>query len=99
MYGFEVLGSDFRATVNLENKTCSCREFELDHYPCVHAAAACRFRNISFYLFCSEYYTVSAWRDCYAPTIYPLDDRRLWQAPPEITDRVVLPPNVRRAPG
>ena len=99
MYEFEVRGCDFRATVNLENKTCSCREFELDHYPCVHAAAACRFRNISFYLFCSEYYTVSAWRDCYAPTIYPLDDRRLWQAPPEITDRVVLPPNVRRAPG
>ena len=96
MYEFEVRGSDFRATVNLENKTCSCREFDLDHYLCVHAAAACRFHDILFHLFCLEYYTVSTWRDCYAPTIYPLDDQRLWQAPPEITDRVVLPPNVRR---
>ena len=58
MYEFEVWGSDFRATVNLENKTCSCREFDLDRYPCVYAVAACRFRNISFYLFCLEYHTV-----------------------------------------
>ena len=74
MYEFEVQISDFRATVNLENKTCSCRESDLDHYPCVHVADAYRFRNISFYLFCLEYYTLSAWRNYYALTIYPLDD-------------------------
>ena len=69
MYEFEVRGCDFRATVNLENKTCSCREFDLDRYPCVHVATAYRFCNVSCYLFYSKYYIVSAWRDCYASSI------------------------------
>ena len=98
-FEFEVRTIDFVTTVNLEAKTCSCRQFQLDQYPCIHAIAACRFRNLSLFHFCSEYYSVSSWRECYAYTIYPLDDRRLWHAPPEVLERVVHPPMVRRAPG
>ena len=43
MYEFEVRTFEVRTIVNLEAKTCSCRQFQLDRYPCVHAIAACRF--------------------------------------------------------
>ena len=93
-YEFQVRDIDMFARVNLETKTCTCREFDLDRYPCIHAVAACRFRNISCYSLCSEYYSTSTWSECYSSTIYPLGDIRFWSAPPEILEQVVLPPNV-----
>lgn len=99
MYEFQVCTFEFSTTVNLESKTCACRQFQLDQYPCIHAIAACRYKNLSPYSYCSEYYSISLWRQCYANTIYPLDDRCLWHAPPEIQQRVVHPPIVRRPPG
>ncbi|WJZ85788.1 hypothetical protein VitviT2T_005306 [Vitis vinifera] len=31
------------AQVNLDTRSCTCRKFDLDHIPCAHAIAACRF--------------------------------------------------------
>ena len=99
MYEFEVHTFEVRTNVNLEAKSCSCQQFPLDQYPCIHAIAACRFQNLSPYPYCSEHYSVALWRECYAKTIYPLDDRHMWHAPPEILQRVFHPPRVRRALG
>jgi hypothetical protein len=96
---FHVRGIEMSAKVNLETRSCSCREFDLNRYPCVHAVAACRLRNISCYSLCSEYYSKFSWLAAYSHTIYPLDDARFWDPPQDIRERVVLPPNVRRAPG
>jgi hypothetical protein len=32
-------GSDFRFLVNLEDRTCSCREWQVSGLPCKHALA------------------------------------------------------------
>jgi len=38
---YSVIGNDgFSYLVDLERNTCSCREFDIDKYPCVHAIAA-----------------------------------------------------------
>ncbi|KAL6336650.1 hypothetical protein AAG906_035964 [Vitis piasezkii] len=38
------------AQVNLDTRSCTCRQFDLDHIPCAHAIAACRFYNISYWV-------------------------------------------------
>ncbi|XP_022873382.1 uncharacterized protein LOC111392302 [Olea europaea var. sylvestris] len=48
--------------VNLEARTCSCREFDLEKLPCKHALAAAKFEGISCYSLCSPYYTSASWK-------------------------------------
>nr|XP_015898030.1 uncharacterized protein LOC107431586 [Ziziphus jujuba var. spinosa] len=43
LYEFQIFGYGmFVGVVNLENKTCSCKEFDIDGFPCVHAIEACK---------------------------------------------------------
>ncbi|XP_048325692.2 uncharacterized protein LOC107424145 isoform X1 [Ziziphus jujuba] len=43
LYEFQIVGYGmFVGAVNLENKTCSCKEFNIDGFPCVHAIEACK---------------------------------------------------------
>ena len=47
LYEFHVHSIDMSTKKkNLETKTCSYHEFDIDRYPCIHAVAACKFRNI-----------------------------------------------------
>ncbi|XP_070052915.1 uncharacterized protein [Nicotiana tomentosiformis] len=41
--------------VCLQNKRCSCGQFQLDELPCPHALAALRHRNESYESYCSPY--------------------------------------------
>ena len=97
---YEVEGRNLKGVVNLQAKTCSCKVFDLDQYPCDHCLAACRARNISPYSMCSRYYTSDTYRATYSESIYPVLDRQLWDAPDEVRNRIVLPPtNGRRHAG
>ncbi|XP_075095286.1 uncharacterized protein LOC142173567 [Nicotiana tabacum] len=44
-----------RFIVCLQNKRCSCGQFQLDELPCPHALAALRHRNESYESYCSPY--------------------------------------------
>ncbi|XP_009621335.1 uncharacterized protein [Nicotiana tomentosiformis] len=46
-----------RYIVCLENKRCSCGQFQLDELPCAHALAVLRHRNASYENYYSPYYT------------------------------------------
>ena len=52
MYEFIVKDGDLDGHVNILKKTCSCREFRLDHLPCEHALAVCRYREHYLYMIC-----------------------------------------------
>ncbi|KAL6350345.1 hypothetical protein AAG906_004295 [Vitis piasezkii] len=73
------------AQVNLDTRSCTCRQFDLDHIPCAHAIA-CRFYNISCYTLCSKYFSTKALLSSYS-------------IPNHIRDKVVLPPKTRRPTG
>ncbi|XP_038698032.1 uncharacterized protein LOC119995596 [Tripterygium wilfordii] len=93
---YYVRDGDQDGQVDLQNKTCSCRVFDLDQLPCVHALAACRVRNISFNSLCSPYYTNEALMLAYAEAIYPVtieDQRKVSE------NNVLLPPATRRQGG
>ncbi|XP_070009920.1 uncharacterized protein [Nicotiana sylvestris] len=51
-----VLDGVKRYIVCLENKKCSCGQFQLDELPCAHALAALRHRKETYENYCSLYY-------------------------------------------
>ncbi|RVW45505.1 hypothetical protein CK203_091441 [Vitis vinifera] len=87
------------AQVNLDTRSCTCRQFDLDHIPCAHAIAACSFYNISCYTLCSKYFTTKALLSSYSECIYPTGSEIDWVVPNHIHDKVVLPPKTRRPTG
>ncbi|XVF63993.1 hypothetical protein PTKIN_Ptkin09bG0131600 [Pterospermum kingtungense] len=50
-YEFQVLDGTRERFVNLQDRTCSCRKFQLDLLPCAHAIAAIRYERMFSYLF------------------------------------------------
>ncbi|XP_075080636.1 uncharacterized protein LOC142166116 [Nicotiana tabacum] len=67
-----------RYIVCLENKRCSCGQFQLDELPCPHALAALRHRNESFEQYCSPYYTRANLLRTYEIPLNPLPDESKW---------------------
>ncbi|RVW93927.1 hypothetical protein CK203_028168 [Vitis vinifera] len=87
------------AQVNLDTRSCTCRQFDLDHIPCAHAITAYRFYNISCYTLCSKHFTTKALLSSYSECIYPTGNEIDWVVPNHIRDKVVLPPKTRRPTG
>ena len=85
--------------VNLHNHSCTCRRFDLDHIPCSHVIAACRYAHMSCYPLCSKYYTVNSLLSLYVESIHHLGHQRDWMIPCDISSRVVLPPKTRQPTG
>ncbi|GMN48342.1 hypothetical protein TIFTF001_017512 [Ficus carica] len=72
-----VMGGDFNACVNLTTRSCTCRVFDIDKIPCIHAIVARglyrpQHTGAYVYFFCSEYYILDYWMLAYAETIYPV---------------------------
>ena len=84
------------AQVNLNTHSCTCQQFDLDHIPCAHAIAACRFYNISCYTLCSQYFTTKALLSSYSKCIYPTGNELDWVILDHIRNKIVLPPKMRR---
>ncbi|KAL5573136.1 hypothetical protein UlMin_022733 [Ulmus minor] len=58
--------------IDLQVRTCSCRRFQLEQLPCVHAMIAIWHSKRDVYDFCSEYYNSPTWKATYAGVVYPL---------------------------
>jgi len=97
---YNVLGEDGHGyLVDLSNKTCYCRCFDIDRYPCVHALAAIMARGEMAEHYCSRYYWMEQWTLAYYRTIYPVPHHSTWESseiPEEIRYQVVLPPYVEK---
>ncbi|XP_075112595.1 uncharacterized protein LOC107811325 [Nicotiana tabacum] len=86
-----VLDGVKRYIVCLENKKCSCGQFQLDELPCAHVLAALRHMKETYENYCSPYYTrKSLLLTCEMP-VNPLPDESKWDVPQHILDEVVKP--------
>nr|XP_009781152.1 PREDICTED: uncharacterized protein LOC104230110 [Nicotiana sylvestris] len=95
-----VLDGVKRYIVCLENKKCSCGQFQLDELPCAHALAALRHRKETYENYCSPYYTRKSLLLTYEMPVNPLPDESKWDVPQHILDEVVKPPaRDKRQPG
>ncbi|XP_024042032.1 uncharacterized protein LOC112099154 [Citrus clementina] len=90
---------DLDGHVNMLEKTCTCREFQLEQLPCVHVVAVCRHRDFSIYDYCSYYYSSDAWVLAYPETIYPVGPQEGWDVSGDVGAHEVHPPLEKRSSG
>ncbi|XP_062112595.1 uncharacterized protein LOC133823755 [Humulus lupulus] len=60
-FEYEVTGKENDAIIDLGQRQCSCRVFDLDQLPCVHALASYEQAGIEVYDLCSNYYKLETW--------------------------------------
>nr|XP_009773570.1 PREDICTED: uncharacterized protein LOC104223770 [Nicotiana sylvestris]XP_016440208.1 PREDICTED: uncharacterized protein LOC107766008 [Nicotiana tabacum] len=86
--------------VCLENKKCSCGQFQLEELPCAQALTTLRHMNETYENYCSPNYTRESLLRTYEIPINPLPDESKWNAPQYILDEAVNPPTGdKRQPG
>ncbi|WVZ72592.1 hypothetical protein U9M48_021025 [Paspalum notatum var. saurae] len=72
-------GSGFRFVVNLEEKTCSCRKWQVCGIPCKHALAfITSLPNASIEDYVHEYYHIDKFRAAYHQLIPAMPDKSQW---------------------
>ncbi|CAH9085664.1 unnamed protein product, partial [Cuscuta epithymum] len=86
-FEFEVFDKKSRSyVVNLKERTCTCREFELDGFLCGHSVAAIRSRpGLSCYDYISEFYTAHRWAQTYCGIIHPIGSPEGWMVPSHVS--------------
>ncbi|GMN45026.1 hypothetical protein TIFTF001_014208, partial [Ficus carica] len=85
--------------VDMSERTCTCRRFQLDQIPCPHVMAVCNHRRIDPYNYCSNYYTKDYLYGCYSSVIHPISSTDGWDVPEEVRSQIVNPPKTKRGPG
>ncbi|CAH9130179.1 unnamed protein product, partial [Cuscuta epithymum] len=99
-FEFEVFDKKSRSyVVNLKERTCTCREFELDGFLCVHSVAAIRSRpGLSCYDYISEFYTAHHWAQTYCGIIHPIGSPDGWMVPSHVSQIICKPPSCESRP-
>ncbi|XP_020549562.1 uncharacterized protein LOC110011996 [Sesamum indicum] len=85
-----------RYTVDLKEKTCSCRSWDLTGIPCNHAMSAISAQVLDPDDFVHKCYNVDTFCKVYAPAIMPLDGLEMWEKAGYIPP---VPPNFGRKKG
>ncbi|CAL8083959.1 unnamed protein product [Prunus armeniaca] len=96
---YNVLDGDLNGLVHLQNRSCTCRKFDLEQLPCKHAIAVCRHLKLNPYSFASSYYTRATWAAAYAESIYPVPPEGTWVIPQNVKKVKILPPLCNVMPG
>lgn len=71
MYEVKSSKSDHEYTVDLAKRTCTCRAFQKQGYPCAHAAKVILTRREQLQDYVECFFTVTEYRRTYAQGIYP----------------------------
>ncbi|WVZ49879.1 hypothetical protein U9M48_001202 [Paspalum notatum var. saurae] len=72
-------GSSFRFVVNLDERTCSCRAWQVSSIPCKHAIAfITSIRNEKLEDHVDHYFSVEKFRAAYEGTIPAIPDKSMW---------------------
>ncbi|KAG7542685.1 hypothetical protein ISN45_Aa07g026420 [Arabidopsis thaliana x Arabidopsis arenosa] len=83
--------------VNVDAKKCTCRRFDHEKLPCIHAIAAAEHMGVSRISLCSPYYKRSYLVSAYAAPIMPSDTAI--PVPQIVVNQPCLPPIVVNQPG
>ncbi|KAK1314044.1 hypothetical protein QJS10_CPA06g01165 [Acorus calamus] len=93
---FEVRGRRNEA-VNLSERTCTCRGWQVYGLPCVHACAAVWKINGTIHEYCSHYFRADLYRQAYAAAILPVVGVQRTEG--EGGDILIKPPLTKIRPG
>lgn len=82
--------------VNLIERTCACRKWDLTGIPCCHVIAAIYYNQANPEDYVAHWYRKQTFLDTYNNIILPSNGPKLW---PQVDTPPILPPYMRRAPG
>ncbi|XP_010480419.1 PREDICTED: uncharacterized protein LOC104759155 [Camelina sativa] len=94
---YEVRSGPNMHVVNLSQKKCSCRMFDVDKIPCIHAIAAAQTANVSRISKCHQYFRTEYLRLGYAKSVMPKDES--CPLPNNVVEKIVKTPPVRTQSG
>ena len=83
--------------VNLVERKCTCRRFEHEKLPCVHAIAAAEYNNVCRISMCSPYYNSEYSVSAYAESARPADSAQ--PVLEIVANQPCLPPSILQQPG
>ncbi|KAK3230107.1 hypothetical protein Dsin_001988 [Dipteronia sinensis] len=86
-------------TVDLEERSCSCRQWDLYELPYSHAMAVARFKGVSINALAFDLYTIGFLKHAYEMGVNPVPDPEFWDIPDAIRNRIVLPWKKKILPG
>lgn len=84
---------DYRSdsyVVDLEERSCACRRWDLTGIPCTHAVAVIRECRNDPEDYVANWYTVDTYLRCYDNILNPINGIRLW---PQLDTLPILPPS------
>jgi hypothetical protein len=95
----EVTVSNIRHAVNLEEKSCTCRSWQVTRKPCSHGLAfiATLSREVDMADLVHQYYLVDMFRKAYAGVFTPMTSKQLWKQVD--VGYTIKKPQSRRKPG
>ncbi|KAH8491131.1 hypothetical protein H0E87_023317 [Populus deltoides] len=103
---FEVISHEGTNIVDIRNRCCLCRGWQLYGLPCAHAVAALLSCRQNVHRFTESCFTVATYRKTYSQTIHPIPDKSLWiefsEGDPDSNKNVeviINPPKSLRPPG
>ncbi|XP_068635914.1 uncharacterized protein [Aristolochia californica] len=103
---FEVISHEGTNIVDIRNRCCLCRGWQLYGLPCAHAVAALHSCRQNVHRFTESCFTVATYRKTYSQTIHPVPDKSLWkelsdgaQDPGTKVEILINPPKSLRPPG
>lgn len=76
--------------LNMEERTCTCNQFQVNKISCAHALAIIAKIKKNSYSNCLVYYRTNMYIQTYSGTIFPLGDRNDWNVSDEVKTRIVL---------
>ncbi|KAK8957947.1 hypothetical protein KSP39_PZI000184 [Platanthera zijinensis] len=89
--------------VDIRNRCCLCRAWQLYGLPCAHGVSALVFCRQNVHRYTESCFTVATYRKTYSETIHPIPDRSLWKELSEGNhgelDVVINPPKFLRPDG
>ncbi|KAL3629927.1 hypothetical protein CASFOL_026239 [Castilleja foliolosa] len=104
---FEVTSHEGTNIVDIRNRCCICRGWQLYGLPCAHAVAALLSCRQNVHRFTESCFTVATYRKTYSQTIHPIPDKMLWKelsegdpnASKAAVEMIIHPPKSLRPPG
>lgn len=89
-------GEGEQYTVDLNQRSCSCRKWDITGIPCPHACAAIHLKKDKPQRYIHDCYSKMSYMNAYQPLINPTNGYKMW---PKTEFDPVLPPNERRKQG
>lgn len=94
---FEVR-AEYSFVIDIQQRTCSCHQWQLNGFPCAHAIAAILADYVDPYDYFEPYFTAEYYRNCYDIPIVPVPDVEK-ESPEGLEDFIVKPPLTKKPPG